>query len=89
MIVGSDRKEVSDYIQKHLAREFRRFGTLIESDSLLRNYEVKQAWTRIRKHIKKYPQLTIKKPSENDLDLNVFNKLTRLAVRPNLISEIS
>ena len=39
--------------------------------------------------LKNISQLIIKKPSENDLDLNVFNKLTRLAVRPNLISEIS
>ena len=76
-------------MQKNSAREFRRFGTLMETDSLLRNYEVNQVWTRIKKNIKKYPQLTIKKPSENDLDLNVFKKLTRLAVRPNLISEIS
>ena len=55
MIVGTDRKEVLDYLQKHFVREFRRFDTLKESDSLLRKYEVKQAWTRIRKHIKKYP----------------------------------
>ncbi|MDF0682469.1 MAG: hypothetical protein P0116_16045 [Candidatus Nitrosocosmicus sp.] len=55
MIVGTDRKEVLDYLQEHFAMEFRRFGTLKESDSLLRNYEVRQAWTRIRKHIKKYP----------------------------------
>jgi hypothetical protein len=55
IIVGTDREEVLDYIQKHFEREFRRFGTLRESDSLLRNYEVKQAWTRIRKHVKKYP----------------------------------
>jgi hypothetical protein len=89
MIVGSDQKEVADYMQKHSTREFRRFGTLMETDGLLSKYEVKHVWTRIKKILKKYPQLTIKKPSENDLDLNVFKKLTRLAVGPNLISEIS
>ena len=55
IIVGTDRREVLDYLQKHFAMEFRRFGTLKESDILLRNYEVKQAWTRIRKHVKKHP----------------------------------
>jgi hypothetical protein len=29
-------------------------GTLREPESLLRNYEVNQAWIRIRKNIKKY-----------------------------------
>ena len=55
ILVGTDREEILDYIQKHFAMDFRRFGILKESDSLLRNYKVKQAWTRIRKHIKKYP----------------------------------
>jgi hypothetical protein len=54
IIVGTNRKEVLDYLQKHFATEFRRFGTLKESDRLLLNYEVKQAWTRIRIHVKKY-----------------------------------
>jgi hypothetical protein len=54
IIVGTDRKEVLDNLQKHFAIEFRRFDKLKESDSLLRKYEVKQAWTRIRKHIRKY-----------------------------------
>jgi hypothetical protein len=54
MIVGSDRNEMVDYLQKHLARDFRRFDTLIETDGLLSKFEVKQAWPRIRKNIKKY-----------------------------------
>lgn len=54
VIVGTDRKVVLDYLQKHFGREFRRFGMLKESDSFLRNYKVKQAWTRIIKHIRKY-----------------------------------
>ena len=53
--IGSDRRVVLDYLQKHFAMEFCRFGTLKESDSLIRNYKVRQAWNRIRKHIKKYP----------------------------------
>jgi hypothetical protein len=62
IIVGADRKEVLDYLQKHFATEFHRYGTLKESDTLLLNYEVKQAWNRIRNHIRKYPPLTITKP---------------------------
>ncbi len=57
IIVGTDRDEVLNWIQEHFAMEFRRFGVLKESNTLLRKYEVKQAWTRIRKHIKKYPNL--------------------------------
>ena len=52
MIVGCNRQQVLNWMQEHFAREFRRYGTLKESDSLLRNYKVKQAWTRIRRHIK-------------------------------------
>ena len=55
IIVGTDRKEVLDFLQINFASEFRRFGTLKENDRLLSKYEVKQGWTRIRKHIKKYP----------------------------------
>ena len=54
IIVGTDRKELLNWMQEHFAREFRRFGTLKETDGLLRSYEVKQARTRIRKHIKKF-----------------------------------
>ena len=38
----------------------KQLGTLRESESLLRNYEVKQAWTQIRKNIKKYPPINDK-----------------------------
>ncbi len=40
ILVGADRKEVLNWIQMHFAREFRRFGSLEESDALLGNYEV-------------------------------------------------
>ena len=89
ILVGTDRNKVLNWLQTAFAREFDRYGKLNGSDIRPMDYKVKQAWTRIRKQIKKYPQLTIKKPTENDLDLNVLKKLTRLAVRPNLISEIS
>jgi hypothetical protein len=55
IIVGTDRKELLNWMQEHFARDFRRFGIFKESDSLLRKYDIKQAWARMRKHIKKYP----------------------------------
>jgi len=53
IIVGTDRKEVLDWLQERFAVEYRRFGKLKESDIRPMDYETKQAWTRIRKHIKK------------------------------------
>ena len=41
-LVGTDRKEVLDWMQEHFARDFRRYGILKESDKLLSKYEVKQ-----------------------------------------------
>jgi len=55
MIVGTDRQEVLNRIQKSFAREFERYGKLKESDIRPTDYETKQAWTRIRKHIKNMP----------------------------------
>ncbi len=52
VIVGTDRKEVLNRIQTAFAREFQRYGKLKESDIRPMDYETKQAWTRIRKHIK-------------------------------------
>jgi hypothetical protein len=54
-LVGTDRKEVLGYLQTHFEMEFRRLSTLKESDSLLRNYEVKHTWNRIRKCIRNIP----------------------------------
>jgi len=48
IIIGTERK-VLNWIQEPFAREFRRYGMLEESDSLLRRYEVKQSCTRIRR----------------------------------------
>ena len=52
VMVGSDRLEVLNWLQEHFAREFRRYGKLKESDIRPMDYETKQAWARIRKHIK-------------------------------------
>ena len=52
-IIGVEREEILDWIQTHFAREFIRIGKLKESDLVHATYETKQAWTRIRKHIKK------------------------------------
>jgi hypothetical protein len=53
--VGTDRKEVLNRLQIGFAREFERYGKLRESDIRPTDYNTRQAWTRIRKHIKKYP----------------------------------
>ncbi len=53
IIVGTDRKEVLNRIQTAFAREFQRYGNLRESEIRPTDYETKQAWTRIRKHVKR------------------------------------
>lgn len=53
IIVVTDRKEVLNRLQTVFAREFERYGKLKESDISYMNYEAKQSWRRIRKHIKK------------------------------------
>ena len=52
MIVGTDRNEVVNRLQTEFAREFERYGKLKESEVRPMDYETKQAWKRIRKHIK-------------------------------------
>jgi len=52
VIVGADRLEVINRIQSALAREFERYGKLKESDIRPMDNTTKQAWSRIRKHIK-------------------------------------
>lgn len=44
--------EVSSRIQTSFARELERYRKLKESDIRPIDYEAKQAWTRVRKHIK-------------------------------------
>ena len=57
VIVGTDRKEVLSRIQSAFAREFERYGKLKESDIRPTDYVTRQAWTRIKKHIKSYPSM--------------------------------
>ena len=52
VIVGTDRNEVVNRLQTEFAREFERYGKLKESEVRPMDYETKQAWKRIRKHIK-------------------------------------
>ena len=52
VIVGTDRQEVLNRIQSSFAREFEHYGKLKESDIRPMDYKTKQAWSRIRKHIK-------------------------------------
>ena len=52
MIVGTDRSEVLNRLRTAFASEFGRYGKLKESDIRPMDYKTKQAWMRIRKHIK-------------------------------------
>ena len=52
VIVGTDRLEVLNRIQSALARKFDHYGKLKESDIRPMDNTTKQAWSRIRKHIK-------------------------------------
>jgi hypothetical protein len=52
VIVGTHRLEVLNRIQLAFAREFEQYGKLEESDIRPMDYKTKQAWSRIRKHIK-------------------------------------
>ncbi len=52
VIVGTDRLEVLNRIQSAFAREFMDYGKLKVSDIRPMDYKTKQAWSRIRKHIK-------------------------------------
>jgi hypothetical protein len=53
IVVGTHRKEVLNRLQAVFSREFERHWKLKESNSRPMDYDTKQAWTRIRKHIKK------------------------------------
>ncbi len=50
--VVTDRLELLKRIQTAFTREFERYGKLKESDIRPIDYKTKQAWTRMRKHIK-------------------------------------
>jgi hypothetical protein len=57
VIVGTDRTEIVNRLQTVFAREFERYGKLKESDIRPTDYVTRQAWTRIRKHIKRSPDM--------------------------------
>ncbi|HYF99411.1 MAG TPA: hypothetical protein VD815_04910 [Candidatus Saccharimonadales bacterium] len=60
IIVGTDRIEVLNRMQTVFAREFQRYGKLRGPDIRPMDYDTKQAWSRIRKHIKRFPDMEIK-----------------------------
>lgn len=51
-LIGADRDKVLNGSQKAFTYVFGNYEKLKESDIRPMNYETKQAWTRIRKHIK-------------------------------------
>ena len=59
MIVGTDRVEVLNRLQKAFARKFERYRKLKESEIVYTDYKTKQAWSRIKRHIKSYPDMKI------------------------------
>ena len=56
VLIGTDRIEVLNRLQTVFAREFNRHGKLKESYIRPMDYETKQAWSRVRKHIKNTPK---------------------------------
>jgi len=55
VIIGTDRNEFLNSVQTEFAMEFERYGKLKESEIRPMDYKTRQAWTRIRKHIKNEP----------------------------------
>ena len=51
LIVGTDRKEVLQRIQRGFERQYRSYGKLKREDICAVDYETLQAWKRIQKHI--------------------------------------
>ena len=53
--MGTDRNEVLNRLQTAFAGEFERYGKLKEPNIRPMDYKTKQAWMRIRRHIKSKP----------------------------------
>ena len=51
LIVGTDRKEVLERIQKGFERQYNRYGKLNREGIRAVDYNTIQAWKRIQKHI--------------------------------------
>ena len=60
IIVGTEREEVLDRIQRGFEYQFRAYGKLRDKDISLMDYDTKQAWRRI--------QQTIINKKDNDED---------------------
>ena len=52
VIIGIEREEILEWMQTHFAREFKRYGKPKEAEIRPMDYKTKQAWSRIRRHIK-------------------------------------
>jgi hypothetical protein len=51
VIVGTDREEVLDRIQRGFERQYSQYGNLKKDDIKSLDYETMQAWKRLQKHI--------------------------------------
>ena len=55
VVLGKQMDEVLDEMQKKFKLNFNRLGKLKESDIRPTDYETKQGWTGIRRHVKNGP----------------------------------
>jgi hypothetical protein len=51
VIVGTDREEVLERIQRGFEHQFRMYGKLKRDDIKALDYETLQAWKRLQKHV--------------------------------------
>jgi hypothetical protein len=51
VIVGTDREEVLERIQKGFERQYNQYGRLKRDDIKSLDYETLQAWKRIQRHV--------------------------------------
>jgi hypothetical protein len=51
VIVGTDREEVLDRIQRGFERQFKQYGKLKREDIKSLDYETLQAWKRMQRHV--------------------------------------
>jgi hypothetical protein len=54
VIVGRNRDEVLDRIQRGFERQFKQYGKLKREDIKSLDYETLQAWKRIQRHVVSY-----------------------------------
>src|SRR5689334_15719629 len=51
VIVGTDREEVLERIQRGFERQYNQYGRIKKDDIKSLDYEAQQAWKRIQKHV--------------------------------------